>query len=68
MRSLHGSGDALQDDEGRDMERRLKTGILSTHLQTLVAANKHGADEASTHYNSQDLVDAGNPRLGLSTK
>lgn len=34
VRSFHGSGDALQDDEGRDMERRLKMGVLSTHLQS----------------------------------
>lgn len=48
VRSLHVSGDALQDDEGRGMERRLKMGVLSTHLQTPAAASKHGPDGALT--------------------
>lgn len=66
MRSLYGSGDALQGDEGRDMERRLKMNSLSTCLQTPAAASKHEADGA--HCNSEDPIDTGCPRLGLSIK
>lgn len=48
LMSLRSSGDALQDDEGRDRERRLKMGVLSPHLQIPAAASKHGAGGALT--------------------
>ena len=41
---LHSLGDAQQEGEGRHMEKRLKTGVLSTGLKTPAAVSMHGAD------------------------